>query len=82
MKRQLALWIVSMMLVPPQSVGEHHLINWMVWDDNGKCEFTIRKGPRVWVEAPMVEGKPDKSRAVLRGLVIGIEDHCGRIEVR
>lgn len=54
----------------------------MVWPANEKCLEKIELGPKARMEAPVVDGEPDMSQAVILQAVATYKKNCGRIEIR
>lgn len=82
MKQQLALWLISLCLLPSQTLSPELRSHVMIWRANGECIFYVHMGENVRIEAPMRDGKPDLSQARLLGMKVEYEPRCGRIEAR
>lgn len=54
--------------------------SFMVWDKT--CITEIKMDEKLHLEAPMVDGKPDMTRARLFGVMTTYDPGCGRIEIR
>ena len=79
MKKQLISLFISWQLIPsPQAELKQQA--YMVW--NAHCIKKIEQTDKVYIEAPMFDGKPDMKQAVIRGQVATYEPSCGKIEIR
>jgi hypothetical protein len=52
----------------------------MVWPNT--CITEVQVGQHTRIEAPMVDGKPDMTRALLLGVHATYTPACGHIEIR
>lgn len=78
-KQILAMWLLSYAVaIPKQSELKQQA--YMVW--NKPCISKIEQTDKVYIDAPMVDGKPDLKQAEIHGQVATYEPSCGRIEIR
>ena len=79
MTKQILALLLSWQLMPrPQAELKQQA--YMVW--NRPCIKEVPLTDKVYIEAPMVDGKPDLTKAVIRGQVAIYEPSCGKIEIR
>lgn len=68
------------MLLLASNLGLPHQVAYMVWDKG--CITKLEQTDHFYLDAPMVDGKPDMARAVFHGLMATYDPGCGRYEVR
>lgn len=73
-----ALLYVPMLLAHTTKVAEQRA--YMVWDKT--CPIKVEPTEKLYMDAPMIDGKPDMKRAVIHGLAATYDQGCGRYEIR
>lgn len=48
----------------------------------GRCLQQITPGPKAQVITPMIDGKPDRSKAVLKGAIVNYDPNLEKVELR
>jgi hypothetical protein len=48
----------------------------------GRCLQGVSLGPKAQVITPMIDGKPDRSKAVLKGAIVNYDSNLEKVELR
>lgn len=81
--RKWVLFVFGLSVIPPQftSVRASELQqSYMVWDKTCIKEVIVKAS--TFIDAPLVDGKPDLKQAIVHNLNVIYDSTCGRIEIR
>lgn len=57
-------------------------VAYLVWDRHENCLEKVELTNQSRMEAPMIDGEPDNSKAVLLHVVATLKKDCGHVEIR